>query len=153
MNKVTNNSIIIPESSNLCIGNGRPWQQQYDINIEQSEDITNWVKGPSLPEPISNSSVIVTKNRVYLLGGCNNINDYCYYNYISTVYTASINNNGTLGTWTTGPNLPEPLTETQIIITKNKVHLLGGFNGKKFTSTVYTASISGGLNDYSFYYS
>jgi len=110
-------------------GNGRPWQQQYEINTEQSGNITGWTTGPSLPEPLADSSAIVTKNRVYLLGGHNDNG------FTSTVYTAPINNDGTLGTWTTGTSLPGPLANSSAIVTKNRVYLLGGSN-------VYTAPIN-----------
>jgi hypothetical protein len=72
--------------------------------------------------------------------------------YVSTVYTAPINSDGSLGTWTTGTSLPGVLSESQAIVTKNRVYLLGGHNGSAYVSTVYTAPILGGLNDYSPYY-
>jgi hypothetical protein len=83
---------------------------------------------------------------VYLLGGYNGSA------YVSTVYTAPINSDGTLGTWTTGTSLPGALSHSQAIVTKNRVYLLGGYNGSAYVSTVYTAPILGGLNDYSPYY-
>ena len=65
-------------------GAGKPWKQQYDINITQSTDITGWTTGTSLPGPLAYSQAVVTKNRVYLLGGTNSPGT------VSTVYTASI---------------------------------------------------------------
>ena len=127
-------------------GAGKPWKQQYDINTEQSTDITGWTTGTSLPGPLGFSQAIVTKNRVYLLGGHNGSN------VVSTVYTAPINSDGTLGSWTTGTSLPGALSLSQAIVTKNRVYLLGGHNGSSWLSTVYTAPIAGGLNDYSPYY-
>ena len=131
--------------SALLPGSGKPWKQQYDINTEQSTDITGWTTGTSLPGVLAYSQAIVTKNRVYLLGGHNRTG------YIATVYTAPINSDGTLGTWTTGTSLPGVLAYSHAIVTKNRVYLLGGGNGS-FVSTVYTAPILGGLNDYSPYY-
>ena len=124
-------------SFNLHPGNGRPWQQQYEINNKQENTTLEWSLGAYLPEVIAHSSAIVTKNRIYLLGGYND-------NYaISTVYTAPINNDGTLGTWTTGTSLLEPLSNSSAIVTKNRVYLLGGLT-ENFTtvSTVYTAPIN-----------
>jgi hypothetical protein len=83
---------------------------------------------------------------VYLLGGYNGSA------YVSTVYTAPINSDGSLGTWTTGTSLPGVFSLSQAIVTKNRVYLLGGYNGSAYVSTVYTAPILGGLNDYSPYY-
>ena len=128
-------------NNTMMPGSGRPWQQQYAINSEQSTNITGWTTGTPLPGALYKSQAVVTKNRVYLLGGSNG-------SAISTVYTAPINADGTLGTWTTGTSLPGGIFASQAITTKNRVYLLGGSNG----SAVYTAPISGGLNDYSSYY-
>ncbi|NTW91813.1 MAG: hypothetical protein HGA35_07810, partial [Erysipelotrichaceae bacterium] len=72
----------------------------------------------------------------------------------ATVYTASVNTDGTLGAWTTGTSLPGVLSHSQAIVVKNKVYLLSGFNGQTLTylTTVYTATISSDIQDYSPYY-
>jgi hypothetical protein len=116
-------------------GSGKPWRQQYLINDVQDGDITGWTTGTSLPGPLGYSQAIVTKNRVYLLGGYNGSA------FVSIVYTAPINADGTLGTWTTGTSLPEILGYSQAIVTKNRVYLLGGHNGTSVTK-IYTAPIN-----------
>ena len=35
--------------SDISIGNGKPWKQQYGFNTSQSTDITGWTTGTSLP--------------------------------------------------------------------------------------------------------
>jgi hypothetical protein len=118
-------------------GSGKPWKQQYMINDLQDGDITGWIIDTSLPEPLGASQAIVTKNRVYLLGGRNDST------YFSIVRSAPINADGTLGTWVTDTNsLPGPLYASQAIVTKNRVYLLGGSNGSSHISTVYIASIN-----------
>ena len=119
-------------SYSLQPGSGKPWKQQYDINTDQSGDITGWTIAGSLPDPLGASQAIVTKNRVYLLGGWSG----------SSVYTAPINTDGTLGTWTIGTPLPGPVSHSQAIVTKNRVYLLGGSDGNNTRSTVYTAPIN-----------
>jgi len=99
-------------------------------------DITGWTTETSLPGALGHSQAIVTKSRVYLLGGSNGSSA------VSTVYTASINLSGTLGTWTTGTSLPGALSHFQAIVTKSRVYLLGGYNGSSAVSTVYTAPIN-----------
>ena len=121
-------------SITLQPGSGQPWHQQYFINNTQSSDITGWTTGTSLPGVLGISQAIVTKNRVYLLGGYT-------IEYVSTVYTAPINSDGTLGTWSTGTALPVALGASQAIVTKNRVYLLGGATGSSI-STVYTAPIN-----------
>ena len=63
-------------------GSGKPWKQQYFINSTQSGDITGWSTETSLPQAVTYSQAIVTKNRVYLLGGV------ISGSYSSTVYYA-----------------------------------------------------------------
>ena len=117
-------------------GSGRPWEQQYQINTAQTTDITGWVAGTNLPVTLHGSSAIVTKNRVYLLGGV------AANSYTTSVYTAPINADGTLGTWTTQTNiLPGNFAYAQAIVTKNRVHLIGGWNGA-ISGSVYTAPIN-----------
>jgi len=117
-------------------GSGKPWKQQYQINTTQSDDIIGWTTSTALPGNLSSSQAIVTKNRVYLLGGYNGTTS------VSTIYTAPINSDGTLGVWTTGTSLPNALAYSQAIVTKNRVYLLGGFDGTSPISTVYTAPIN-----------
>ena len=107
----------------------------YTAPINSDGTLGTWTTSTSLPGTISYGQVIVTNNRVYLLGGINNTAT------LSTVYTAPINSDGTLGTWTTGTSLPGPLQNSQAIVTNNRVYLLGGVNGTA-VSTVYTASIA-----------
>ena len=119
----------------LMPGSGRPWEQQYQINSTQSDNISGWVTTGTLPTNIYTSSAIVTKNRIYLLGGSNGSTT------LSTVYTAPINTDGTIGSWVVGNNLPGVFSNSQAIVTKNRVYLLGGYNGAA-SSIIYTAPIN-----------
>lgn len=130
-------SVKLPDltgPSYLMPGSGQPWRQQYDINDTQNADITDWSTNINLPGVLIRSQAIVTKNRVYLLGGNNGSS------YVATVYTAPINEDGTLGSWTTGTSLPGLCGNSQPVVTKNRVYLLGGYH-TGFSSTVYTAPI------------
>lgn len=118
-------------------GNGRPWQQQYQLNQTQNTDITNWAVSSNLPVSISYAQVIVTKNRIYILGGFVE-----GVGVSSDVYTAPINADGSIGAWTNSPSLPVVLFKAQVIITKNRVHLIAGTTGGTTTGAVYTAPIN-----------
>jgi len=117
-------------STNVHV-NGKPWKS----SPTASGTITSWTTGTSLPGVLKDSQAVVTKNRVYLLGGSNDSS------YLATVYTAPINSDGTLGTWTTGTSLPGNLKQSQAVMTKDRVHLMGGDNGSS-VSTVYTAPVN-----------
>jgi hypothetical protein len=121
----------------LTVGSGKPWKQQYLINDLQDGDITGWATDTSLPGALGWSQAIVTKNRVYLLGGDDGSAA------ASTVYTAPINTDGTLGAWTTDTSLPSGLYASQAIVTKNRIYLLGGYDvNNSVIATVYTIPIN-----------
>ena len=121
----------------VTVGSGKPWVQQYEFNDSLNLNITEWFTGPSLPVPLINSQVVVTKSQVYLLGGVTNGN-----NYLSTVHTAPINLDGTIGAWTTSTSLPFTIGLSQAIVTKNRIYLIGGTINGNNSSAVYTAPIN-----------
>ena len=114
----------------------------YTAPINADGTLGTWTTATSLPGTVGYSQAIVTKDRVYLLGGyINNASS-------STVYTAPILADGTLGTWTTATSLPGTVSRSQAIVTKDRVYLLGGAINSASSSTVYTANFTGGSNDY-----
>ena len=119
----------------LVPGSGKPWAQQYNINTTQSGDIVEWARGTDIPVGLAYSQAVVTKSRVYLLGGWTSSGN------TSVTYTAPINSDGTLGAWTTGTPLSSLIAYSQAIVTKNRVYLLGGDNNGS-VSTVCTAPIN-----------
>lgn len=127
---------IVGDSNNIQIqpGVGQPWRQQYAFNTELSTDITGWTTSNSLPDILIDSHAVVTKNRIYLLGG------YAY-GSTSTVLTTTINADGSLNSWVTATSLPQPVEQGQAVITKNKLYLIGGINGSNVLNTVYSAAI------------
>lgn len=119
-------------------GCGKPWQHQYMYNKSQTTDLTGWTAGTNLPSVVSHCSIVVTKNRVYTLGGYNGSAG------VSVVYTAPINSDGTLGTWVAGTSLPVTLLAATTFVTKNRVFLCGGASsaGATYQSAVYSAPIN-----------
>ena len=115
-------------------------------NTKQATETTlgDWGTSASLPATVVYSQAIVTKNRVYLLGGAIKNTPS------ATVYTTPINPDGTLGVWTTSDPLPGPVDASQAIVTQNRVYLLGGYTPSEPSSTVYTAPINpdGTLGDW-----
>ena len=101
-------------------GSGQPWKKQNEFNPAVS--IGAWTTGTSVVVTRA-AQVVVTKNRAFLLGGQNGsgVNQ-------NQVYSAPINANGTLGTWTSGTALSGTTAHSQAIVTKDKIHLLGGLS-------------------------
>ncbi len=94
-------------------GYGAPWLQQYNFN-KQKNTIYPWTEVDAFP---SNSSIVVTKNRVYALGGSQTP---------TAVKVGNIGPDGILGPLTNGPNLPfSSITSTNPVIIKNKLYIIG----------------------------
>jgi len=123
-------------SVGTVLGSGQPWSQQYDINLESNSVLGEWGEVGNLPITLSDSSVIVTRNRVFLLGEWNGSVSF------STIQTATINADGTLGSWSTAGSLPSAFEYSSIIVTRNRVFLLGGWNGGTSIATIHTATIN-----------
>ena len=118
-------------------GNGKPWQNQYDINTENNDDISNIRSVQALPGVLGGSATFVTKNRVYVYGGYNGSSN------VGTGYTAAINNDGTLGVWAAATTLPTVYAYSTAIVVKNKVYLLGGYiNSSAGTNNIFVADIN-----------
>jgi hypothetical protein len=123
---------VVTKSRVYLLGGWSTASIVYTAPINSDGTLGAWSTGVSLPGNLCHSQAIVTKSRVYLLGGNDGNNN------TSVVYTAQINSDGTLGTWTTGTSLPSAFAWSQAIVTKSRVYLLGGDG----TATVYTAPIN-----------
>lgn len=112
-------------------GSGQPWKKQNEFSSEES--IASWVTGTSVVAT-KGAQVVVTKNRAFLLGGQNGsgVNQ-------NQVYSAPINADGTLGTWSSSTALSGATAYSQAIVTKNKIHLLGGLSVTAIRSATINA--------------
>lgn len=123
-------------------GAGRPWEQQYLINTIQTGDILNWTSDTNtLPITNANAVYIVTKNRVYMIGGTNGNGRAI--SAINTVYSAPINVDGTVGIWVTEAPLPVTgLGFSSGLVIKNRIYLFGGWTLNGPTINVYANTIN-----------
>lgn len=133
---VTGDSATIRFTEGVLPGSGKPWCSQYDFNSDQSNPIGPWVTGGNVTVNLFQSHVLVTKDRVYLIGGKTTTNT------IATIYTATISPNGVIGTWGTSGTIPAAIGAGQLVVTKNRVYLIGGFLNTAARSSVYTAVIN-----------
>jgi len=112
----------------------------YSATYGETGVLSAWSAGSSLSVIISKSSPVVTRSRIYLLGG--DVSG-------GTVLTAPINSDGTIGTWAFGTTLYRAAMRSMAAVTTNsRVYLLGGGNPST-TAYVQYAPFSGGYNDYS----
>jgi len=119
--------------------------QTISENEMQNINITDLFKLVNLPNSLLASYVIINEDRIYLIGGRNENN--C----LNTVYTTTINDDGSLNEWVTLNPLPKPLIHHQCTIIKNHLYTIGGLvNEDNLTDTVYMTTINedGTLNEW-----
>ena len=117
----------------------------YTAPINSDGTLGSWTTGNSLVTAVSEATAVITNNRIYLLGGTTNAAAAIATSVsgaVSTVQTATIDSNGLIGTWSTTTSLPAVLCYSALVQTLGRVYLLGGCNASGGISTVYTAPVN-----------
>lgn len=110
----------------------------YSAPINTDGTLGTWAQGTNFPIGVVNPSVVVAKNKVYVLGGLSTAPTP-----ITSIYTASINSDGTIGTWVLNAStLPVGITSAEVAIIRDNIYIMGGHNGSGYLNTVYTCSIN-----------
>lgn len=112
------------------------------ISTVYTAPITNgvigaWTTAGNMPAALYAAIAIMTENRVYVIGG--RLGD----NALRSCYTAPINADGTIGSWTSGPLMIYGIWGFAAITTKNRIYVIGGYNGTAAINTIQTAAIDG----------
>lgn len=97
---------------------------------------SSWNATTSLPQPISDASTVAVDGYVYIIGGQNSTST------LSTVYSARIIPNGTVGPWQSSPSLSSPREDMDVLNApeyNGYIYLVGGYNssGTPQSSTLY----------------
>lgn len=119
-------------------GNGQPWSSQHYINSADETGFGTWALNSVLPIALTGHRVLVTKNRIFVIGGRTN-------NTVrNTVYSAAIDQYGSLGAWSNVGTLPRVRFDGSLFVTKNRVYYVGGKESVTGNpvNTVYTATIT-----------
>ena len=123
-------------SRRTILGNGRPWQQQYNINATPYLSKRPWTAGVALPTAIHHSEAIITKNRAYLIGGfgTNGVG-------INSVLGTTVSNAGVTGSWSAASTLPDARGRFPVILVNNRVTGFGGYGTSAALATTVTAPV------------
>lgn len=94
--------------------------------------------GGNIPQAnMSQAEIAITKNRVYLMGGTS-----AGGTPLSSIYTAPINADGTLGYWSSaGIVLPQAMWGFQAAVVHKQLYILGGRASGNHFDTVFSAAI------------
>lgn len=99
--------------------NGEP--QLWHPTDSNKNNWVYWYQDASLSSIRSDSAAVAYNNRLYLLGGRSTSGTP-----VNTMQFASLNPNGTLGTWTSGTNLPSALYGHSAQVYNDRLYIIGG---------------------------
>jgi hypothetical protein len=120
------NSMVTGDGTVYVLGgldaSGTATNTVYYASLSSTGSVGTWATTTALPQALYAFSAVVFQGRVYVAGG-EGVND----TPVATVYSAPINADGTLGTWTTSlPNLPVPVAYHQFVAVGGVLYVLGG---------------------------
>ena len=132
-----------------AVGTAAPWQQQAEFNKGTMFGEFNTLKD-LLPEGLDFTQVVVTKNKVYLIGG--RFWNGSYFQHHGRVYQATIGANGSLSPFTLYASNAPVAALHRCFVYGNKVYHVGGLNDQGGWSNVISAAPidqNGGLGAWS----
>ena len=108
--------------------------------INSNGTLGSWNTTTSLPTATGSTTSVVYNGYVYEIGGNNGSA------VISTVDYASINSNGTLGSWTQTTSLPTATAYATSVIYNGYVYEIGGYTTAATATVDYFSVVSGNIN-------
>lgn len=115
-----------------------PRAQTFSAAINSDGTIGTWIEGPSLLTPVYSAKAVVTKTRIYLIGG---VPDQA--STTSVVQYVGISASGFTSNWTAGPSVPEQSAQFSLAMIRNRVYMLGGYSTESgYRNTIYMTTIN-----------
>jgi hypothetical protein len=117
----------------------------YTTTINSNGTLGSWAAASAFPISVASASVVVTKGYVYIFGGQSTMTflpDSGGETVLNSVYMAKINEDGTIGAWSKTTNLPFANSCQFMVVVKNYVYMIGGYNGSAYRSSIYRAPIN-----------
>jgi N-acetylneuraminic acid mutarotase len=107
----------------------------YSAPLNPDGSVGAWTtEANALPQGLASATSVVYNGYVYVMGGGDNVG------FLSTVYSAPLNPDGSVGAWTTEANaLPQPLAVATSVVYNGYVYVMGGFDGTNVQSAVYSS--------------
>lgn len=111
--------------------------QSRGLSVSNLPNINGTFSATSLPLALMNHDSVVSGGYIFIIGGSTTGRVVQ-----SGVYSAIVNDNGTLGTWQTLNPLPEALQGHRAVVYDGYIFVSGGFNETHISNNVYSAKIN-----------
>lgn len=119
--------------------NRNTYNSVFYATINADGSLGAWQSTTPIPTALYYHRVVVHDGQLVILGGKNDSTEF------SSVYAAPINGDGTIGSWTVQPALPQPIYRFAAVSVKlydsEYIHVLGGVNGATVLNTVYHSDV------------
>lgn len=108
----------------------------YYSKINSDGSLAGWNQTTTLPEEKSYGSAVVASGRIFSMGGYNGSS------IRNTLYIAQVMGDGTVGTWSVGTSLPQPLYSFAVASSGSYIFITGGQNSSALNvNTVYSMAL------------
>ncbi len=104
----------------------------YLLKVDAHGEVTSITTTTSLPEVRGGHAVAFYDSKIYVTGGYD-----ASQTAKSTVYSAAVNLNGTLGSWSTRTALPKALYDHTAVVSNGELVVMGGSDGSIASNAVY----------------
>lgn len=130
--------------------NGNYLDSVYVADIDTDENVGEFKLIDVLPYKVSYASVLQLHDRVYLIGGCVEVekthldNGYIDIKSTNKILVSVVGENFTLGEFVEDTPLPFGVVDNTVIYESNKVYLVGGIVDDYISDKIYVASTDKG---------
>ncbi|MFI5345777.1 MAG: hypothetical protein ACHQ51_05330 [Elusimicrobiota bacterium] len=106
--------------------------------IRSDGSLGDWNTATPLPSARTQLAMTASAGRLVVTGGQNGISAQ------STVYSAALNDDGTIGAWAAAPSLPTSVSGHAMAVSSNTIYIAGGASGVVL-NTVWWAPLTAGV--------
>jgi len=125
----------------VIVGGWPGWKDEvYFAEINPDGSIGSWNPTSSLPAPRRSPAAIVRDSVIYVIGG-----QYGSGTYHDTVYYATINPDGSVGSWSTTNSIPVGRENAEAVLSNDDIYVIGG-NQRSWEGLIYDTIFRATIN-------